>query len=190
MSSLSQNDIAKRARERLTDWPEAKAGYTVPRLETMVNGALRRLAELIAADPMRRDLLRPTGATPYTSTLVAGQVDLAADITNNALLFERLGQAEIYMADLTVNAEPFQWVRNVGELSMRRISDAMFIHCCLQDTILRTRNADGALDTLDGDITYSANFIPSMTTLPQELEQPLVDVVADMALAGFKAGGQ
>lgn len=146
-------------------------------IEMKIPAALEVLARNIAQDKQRRDLLRPTGASPFTSTLVAGQVDLVTVISTNRILLDRLNEAKIMMTDLS-NAFPFQWVRNFGELSMKRISDAMFIHCCLQETVLRTRNTDGALDSLSGDIIISANYIPTLAQLPFRLQGEFVALVA------------
>lgn len=183
MSALSKGDIARRARERLTDWPEAKAGFTVPRLQTLVDGALMKLARIIAADSKRSDLLIP--ASSFPATLVAGQVDLSTVISANAILLDFLTSAQIFMADPSVNEFPFQWVDNVGELAFSRITDAMLIHCSLTGTVLQTKNTDGSLVTLAGDVAISASYVPTMPQLPVTLEDGLIDVVAEMAKQEF-----
>lgn len=179
MSTLSKGDIARRARERLTDWPEAKTGFTIPRLQALVDGALAKLARIIAADQKRSDLLLP--AAGFAETLVAGEVDLQTVISANSILLDYLDGAEILMADLSVNAFPFQWVANQGELALSRITDSIFIHCCLTGTLLQTKNTDGSLISLNGNIVIFSNYVPTMAQLPVSLEDSVIDLVADMA---------
>jgi hypothetical protein len=183
MSSLSKGDVARRARERLTDWPEAKTGFTIPRLQTLVDGALTKLARIIAADSKRSDLLVPAAGFPETVT--AGEIDLQAVIAANNILLDYLDGAEIQMADLTVNAFPFQWVASQGELALQRITDSIFIHCCLTGTLLQTKNTDGSLTSLDGNIVIFSNYIPTMAQLPVSLDDSVIDLVADMAKQEF-----
>jgi len=178
---VTTNDVIEQALPLMTPIASAQQidateiGWAI---EMKIPAALEVLARTLAMDKKRRDLLRPTGASPFTATLVAGQVDLVTVISTNKILLDHLSEAEIRMADETANGQAFQWVRNFGELQLTRIVDLMFIHCCLQETILRTRNTDGAIDTLEGGIEISANFIPTLTALPTRLQGEFVALVA------------
>lgn len=175
--ALSTIDILERVRNRVA--PDANERQ-IQRLdfviETNIPGSLSRLGRLIAQSAEFRLLQKEFAITP-----VAGVADVGAVDTGNQILWdtvERTGTLR-ETAD-TVNKRPFIRVPRRSSLySANPTTDA--VHYFIEGTKKITlKDTAGALGAYTTPITLTASVIPTLTTVPAQFENVLIDILTEM----------
>lgn len=135
-------------------------------LFTLLGHALKVLAEKVAYDttPERRQTL----VTEYSASIVSGTITLSSltHADGNPLL-GALGVAEIISA-----GSVFPWVRKPDRMHMAlERSSYNLIYYCVSDGKIHTTATDATA-------TIRANRVPTIASVPAELEDELVEILA------------
>jgi hypothetical protein len=150
------------------------------RLQTMVKDALQKLADKIPLDNNRRALLKTPRATT-TATLTAGVADLSTLVNSTPFInLNRIRFGEVYLGSSTV---PLEWVPDSSTLVLEEAVDSDFKVYWIEGTKLYTKDA-----TLAGTLSFAVPFVPTLSTLPRDLETALVDEVTMIAKTAQGSG--
>lgn len=168
MSSLTKNDIAKRARERITDWPEAKVGYTVPRLETIVDAALLRVALDVSKSADFAELQKS-----FNLTSVSG----IAPFTDATMLIDSIHQ----VGQVTISGALALWKPSLKALTAAQALDYYHYTVLGRNVYIKTVTT-GAMGSFAGTVVVYCNYVPDMTALPARYEQAVVDALVSIVL--------
>lgn len=142
---------------------------------SLVPDALRRLAFKFALMPpgeLRRNLLE----TETTITLTAGVGDLTTLEAANYLP-ESIDLGNIRHPSNTL---PLQNVED--DVALTFPFPRFMIYFTIGGNKIRTRNTDGSLTTLTGDVTVSLIQIPTLAALKSQLETDFLDELEAVAL--------
>lgn len=170
--SISLASMAQGIRDLITEQAEAAVGFSIPMIAGHVPTISEAFARVIAKDPDKRQLLRPL--TPFTNTIATGFCDLTSNLVTDKLLLDLADTWDIRLVSDPA-FPPFHYVKERGQLKLKRSTDLMFVSFAIEGPKLYTRNTDGALDASLGDITIVGNYIPLVaedaadTTLPVAL---------------------
>lgn len=168
---MTEYTLAQRVLEALgTD--EAK--LPIPRIVARIPDALRLLAETVANDPSdaKRQLLKKT----FNVALVDGAGDLSALITgDNYLLMSGLQDADIFDDGVAIGSPALQYQPDVDAVYFER--SPAFGYYAIEGTNIYTANVVGGL-------TFRASFVPTLASLPAELESELVTLLATLISGG------
>lgn len=141
-------------------------------IEMCLPGALEQLARAVSMSEERRLLMKDFAST----AAVAGVLDLTATAFAGLLLdtLPRYGQVR-----LASGLTPILWMpsRRNAALATTQVD---VIHCWLEGRNLRFKNTDGLITTFVAATVINASFIPTIATLPQELENMLVNTLTVM----------
>lgn len=144
-------------------------------LISLIPDALRRLAfkfALMPPEEPRRQLLEEA----TTVALSAGVGDLTT-LEDANFLPESINRGTIRHAD---NTYPLQ--EATDELGLMMPLPAFLIYFAIIGNAIKTRNDDGQLDTLTGDLSVTAIKIPTLATLKTQLETDFLDELEAVSL--------
>lgn len=177
--ALDAEEVATRARERITEQSETDAGFTVARLLTMVDDARRGLVELLA--------IENEGQFVYTKTFAVdaedGVADLAAILAADEALIDDPNaflQAKIYIDGYS------QQLRIFPDRSGLTIDPKKAPACALEDENLYLKDSAGKLGTYGAEVRISGPYIPSLAHIRSAHKSKLIDVLVSVALATLK----
>lgn len=167
--ALDAEEVATRARERLTELGEDVAGLTIPRLTTFVSDAVKELAR---AGAEGRLFLKD-----YELNSDGGDCPLADALSDDEpLLLDFVAQgSSLYLGDSESPAKPvadrgFQAVERAGRSSW-----------CVEGESLRIKGPKG---WYTGGVKLSASCVPSLERVARaSADGRLVDIVAAMGAA-------
>lgn len=170
---------AARVFARLTAKGVLETAIEIPDLISLIPDALRRLAYRLAMlepeNPRRQMLEEAT-----TVTLSSGVGDLTTLEAAN-FLPDTIDRGKIRHAD---SEYPLQDL--VDELQLKWDWPFDFIYFVISGNKIKTRNTDGALDTLTGNLTVTAVKIPTLAGLKTQLETDFLDEMEELALPAVK----
>lgn len=186
---ITQAQLAERVFNRLPGSPsEEHKGVYVYQIVSFIPQALQNLAERAMAGD---DLIRAWLTKTYTIAASSGTFPLTG--TSEAdLLIESLPRAVVTHP----NADPWplEWVSDPRDLYYPQ-PGADFIYYSVENRVIHTRDQQGDQDSLTGNLTIrNAVFSPlistdsNLTTLPQQLEDEMVDYVVAMCLEKLAPG--
>lgn len=140
-------------------------------VQTLIGDALKKLALTVAAHPDNRQLLR----RDYSITITSGTGSLATALaTTEPPLIEALPSAHLL---ITSGTNPMQYLPDRAQLSLTRPL-GFFIYWTNDESTIRTRNTDGSLSSLSTTITATCNYIPLISSVPTQLEDQFVALLA------------
>jgi hypothetical protein len=167
MSSLTLDNLAEVVRNRLGLPPNE-----VPRLKTLVNGALQSLAYKVSRRGDRALLVVEINKAP-----VAGKIDLSvADF--DAILIDT------YRMEGAVSAPGliFQHASSLQKLQTSMPTDTTYVWYFLRDRALVFRNpTTGALDTFATSVHLAGSRIPTLADMPPVYDMEIEDELAMLA---------
>jgi hypothetical protein len=172
--ALGTIDILERVRNRIA--PDAplralqKLDYTI---ETVIPGALSRVGRAIAQSSEYKTLQKDYAATP-----AAGIVDLSTGTYNDLLVdsIERNGSIQ-----LTSGTTPVVKAPRFQSLFSTLQSDTVHYAIRGRKVYLKAAGEVG-IGTFVTAITITANFIPTIATLPSQFEDTFIDIICEMVL--------
>lgn len=177
--ALDFEEIAIRARERITEGSEGNAGFTVGRLMTFINDAREGLAELLATEN--------DGTYVYTKTFEVNAVAGVADLSGLLVAAEPLmlspdavAQSRFYIDGYTSQLRVFP------DTSGLRIDPGKVPACALEDTNLYIKSTAGTLGTYASAVRISGPYVPALESIRAAHQRKLIDVVVTIALATLK----
>lgn len=177
--ALDAEELATRARERITEQSETDAGFTIGRLMTFIDDARQGLVEVLA--------LENDGQFVYTKTFEvladAGVADLATVLDDNEPLIDdpnAFMQAKIYIDSYS------QQLRIFPDRSGLSLDPKRAPACALEDESLYIKDAAGKLDTYGASVRISAPYVPSLAHIRTAHKRKLIDVLVTIALATLK----
>lgn len=180
--ALDAEEVAIRARERITEMSEGDVGVTVQHLMSFINDARQGLAELLASEN--------DGQYVYTRTFVsgvanAGVVDLSPLVTDaEPLILESLTdsapQARVY-----VDGANYQ-LRIMPDRDSLRLDPSRVPSCAVEDQNLYVKGKDGKVNTFAATVTISGACVPALASIRKADERKLIDVLASIGLTSAK----
>lgn len=177
--AFDAEELATRARERITEQSETDAGFTIARLMTFIDDARQGLVELLA--------LENDGQFVYTKTFDIeadlGKVFLASSLANDEPLISdpnALLQWKVYIDGYS------QQLRMFPDRSGLSIDPKKAPACALEDEILYVKDVAGKLNTYDAHVLISAPYVPSVAHIRIAHKRKLIDVLVTVALATLK----
>ena len=142
----------------------------IPRIVARMPDALYELAVAVSNDPNRerRELLRKEFQAIVTSDVA----DLGALLTgDDYLLLSSLATADIYEDGAVEPAMPLQRVPDRSSLALDR--STIYGYYALEGDGLYTKN-------VLNNLTFKAGFVPTLVSLPKQLETDLVNILSVM----------
>lgn len=140
----------------------------IANLISLIPSALKRLAL------GRQDAF----ATQTTLALASGVADLNP-LETALFLPETIDPGQIFHPS---SSYPLQPVPDEAALTFPLAN--FFIYYCLSGHVIKTRNIDGALDTLVGSLTVTAVKIPTLAALPEDVWTEFLDELEVLAMPG------
>lgn len=167
MSSLTLDALAETARNRLNLPPN-----DVPRLKTLVNGALQSLANKVARRGDRALLVVEIDATPS-----GGKIDLS-DSDFDAILIDTYRMEGAIRADGFV----FQHASSFQKLQASMPRDETYVWYSLRDRALVFRHpVTGALDTFATPVHLAGSRVPTLANMPDVYDDEIAAEVVKLA---------
>lgn len=167
---MTSDELVEKALRRIlpAPTPEQRTALRTA-LALRVDEARQRLAEAVNSSdrPERRQLL----VTEYAATITEGVITLSAltDAAGNPLR-ESLARAEIY-SDSSDYRWQYKGSRSV--LSLQR-TDGDFIYYTVSGARIHTTSGDASA-------TVRALRVPTLASLPTELEDELIEILAEFS---------
>lgn len=167
MADLTESIVATRVYQRL------KGRVNEPRIIERIAEARTILAVELATskDKGERELF----VKSFTVSGVNGVYDLStAKDDTEPLLAQNLSRVIITHPDNTFR---LQFLPDRSSASLDRSNQ--FIYCWVEGNDLCTKNTDGALDTLSGDLTIKGNVVPSLASISNQppMRERFVDLL-------------
>jgi hypothetical protein len=164
--------LAQRALEALG---ANESQVPIPRIVARIPDALQMLAEATQASPVRevRELLRKE----FTATVVTDEEPFAhADVDtllagDDFLLLSSLKAADIFEDGAASPAHPLQYVPDRSSLALDR--SPIFQYFTVEGTTIYLK---GVVNNL----TFKAGFVPTVASVPRQLEAQLVSLLASL----------
>ena len=186
--ALDEEELATRARERITEMGEGDVGFTVARLMTFINDARQGLTDLLASEN--------EGEYQYikTFTIDAGEVtdgvaSVASALTaDEPLVLESL-TAEPPQARVYIEGYPYQ-LRMMPDRSYLTLDATKTPSYAVEDQNLYIKGSDGKIDTFNEKVRISGAYIPSLANVRPNHVRKLIDVLVAIALASTKQATQ
>ena len=141
-----------------------------PEIEQVLPTALSMLAERVAksTEPSYSQLLKKDFAVTVTN----GTGSLTTPLTaSEPLLVEYLPQA----IAVTSSGVRLHYLPDRTQLELDR--PRLFIWYTVDNSTLRTKNTDGSLTSLSTTVTITANYVPTLASVPDNLSDDLVEIV-------------
>lgn len=139
--------------------------------------ATKRLAERIANDPLRFGLLTQDFSVTLTAgvgTILSsvGSISAVADVLWDTIPRNRVADSE---------STKLIYVPNLADFEGKLLAGYLYYTLSNQRIIARS-NVTGSYtaDLLTGTLTVTANFIPTISTLPTQLDNELVNTLAEV----------
>lgn len=176
---LDFEEVALRARERITEVSETDAGFTPARLMTFINDAREGLAEMLAAEN--------DGQYVYTKTFQVNALAGVADLSGLLAAAEPLILAPDALAQSKIYIEGYVYqLRIFPDLSGLQLDPAKVAACALENTSLYIKSAAGRLGSYASAVRINAPHVPALENIRKAHERKLIDVVVTIALATLK----
>lgn len=174
VTALTTLDFIERTKARILppNTPLSLSNQADFPIEMCIPGALEALAEAVAASGQRRMLMKDFPSTAATAGLLDLSVAAFAGMLVHTLPL--YGQVR-----LNSGTTPILWSppRRNAALATSQLD---VIHCWLEGRNLRFKNTDGSISTFVAATVVNASFIPTVATLPQELEGMLVSTLTTL----------
>jgi hypothetical protein len=169
MSTETFESIAVRVRRRFGG-PESD----VLKYQPLVDVALRALAYEVGSNPNLNNWLQTDRATTTVTLDAAGVADLTALIASPRIILECLPYGDIFPPAAYLNTQPFRLVENLGQLNLASAYDGVIFKACVTGFELFTKSADNNQTPLEGEISFSTTYWPTLAQLPDALVERLV----------------
>lgn len=197
MAKLTLLTLAELVARDLPGRSEFQWPSRIDDIEAFVSRACNKLAVTLTKDPIARNYISKS----YPLLLSSGVADLSGFPD---MLYESLPTAHLTHDD---SDYPLVYVRNHKLLyypmadqygPSQSQPDGQYIYWSLHDQTIVTRNVDGERDTLTGTITADeVVFVPvvdyddnTATTVHEQLNDMLVEILVDIAMKGGKDSGR
>lgn len=178
--ALDHEEVALRARERITEQGEGDAGFTVARLMTMVNDARAKLVEMLAAENGGQYVYTKT----FTIDAAGGVASLSAALRDASEPLiddpEALAQFKVYIDGAT------DQLRRFPDRAGLRLDTRKVPAFALEDENLYIKGVDGKLDRYGAAVYVSGPHIPALPNIRAKHVDKLIDTVVLIALATVK----
>lgn len=177
--ALDSEEIALRARERITEVSETDAGFTPARLMGFIPDAREGLAEMLAAEN--------DGQYVYTKLFEVNAAAGVADLSGLLIAPEPLILAPDALAQSKVYIDDYLYqLRIFPDLSGLQLDSGKTAGCALENTDLHIKSAAGKLGTYASAVRINAPHVPALENIRKAHERKLIDVVVTIALATIK----
>lgn len=189
--ALTIQSLAERAtREARGGFSEAESGINVTRAALLVPRAMQALAENVANDSLRRDLL----TTEWEITLTDGEADLTAT-DYDYLLKSALCYSVAFDGDDPERTTPLVWVKQPHKINWGGTTALGYY--TMQGNTLKTRQANSGSLVDMRTLILIANYIPALGSnapvsnpyiIPPELENEAITTLAMKLREAAKVG--
>jgi hypothetical protein len=179
--ALDAEEVALRARERITERGEADAGFSLARLMSFINDARQGLVDLLASEN--------DGEYVYTKTFAGnaanGVLDLSPFLAADEPLILDALMAPTPQARVYIDGYPYQ-LKIGPDRGWLSLDPSKVPTCAVEDQSLFVKGKDGKVGTFAAGVKLSAAYVPSLANIRANDVRKLIDVLVTIALASTK----
>jgi len=142
-----------------------------PDIEALIPDALKKFAQIVAKNPDIAPLLRKD----FSIVVTSGTGSLVASLTAAEPMLEEFLDSAFLVTSTGVQ---LHHLPDRTQLSLKR--PQMIPYYTDDAGTLRTRNTDGSLTSLNTTITATAQYVPTIGDVPNQLQELFIDTLALM----------